>query len=94
MEDATQAAVRAFAETRRLSRGSGPRSCERLPTASPGGATRSRHHDGRDGQAVQYARAEVARCITTFTLASEEARRWTGEIVPVDIEAHTTGYTR
>src|SRR5207245_7065304 len=43
------------------------------------------------GKPIQYARAEVSRCVSTFTLASEEAKRWTGEIVPVDIETHTAG---
>src|SRR2546427_12458257 len=44
------------------------------------------------GKPIQYARAEVSRCVSTFTLASEEAKRWTGEIVPVDIETHTAGH--
>jgi glyceraldehyde-3-phosphate dehydrogenase (NADP+) len=44
------------------------------------------------GKPIQYARVEVDRCVTTFTLAAEEARRWGGEIVPVDIEPRTTGY--
>jgi acyl-CoA reductase-like NAD-dependent aldehyde dehydrogenase len=93
MEDATQAAVRAFKETRRLSRG---QRAEILKKIADGVARRrdeiAATMTDEMGKPIQYSRAEVARCITTFTLASEEARRWTGEIVPVDIEAHTTSY--
>jgi len=41
------------------------------------------------GKPLQYARAEVARAVTTFTLASEEATRLSGEQVPLDIAAAT-----
>ena len=93
MEDATQAAVRAFKTTTALSRG------ERaaiLRAVADGVARRAdaiaTTMTEEMGKPIQYARAEVARCVTTFTLASEEAKRWTGEIVPVDIEPHTKGY--
>ncbi|HEU4401858.1 MAG TPA: aldehyde dehydrogenase family protein [Candidatus Polarisedimenticolia bacterium] len=93
MEDATQAAVRAFKETRLLSRG---QRAEILRKIAEGVARRKDEiaatMTDEMGKPIQYARAEAARCVTTFTLAAEEAKRWTGEIVPVDIEAHTTGY--
>jgi acyl-CoA reductase-like NAD-dependent aldehyde dehydrogenase len=44
------------------------------------------------GKPIALSRAEVDRAVTTFTLAAEEARRWAGEVVPVDIEPHTGGY--
>src|SRR2546425_7102135 len=93
MEDATLAALRAFEEMRGLSRG---RRAEILRAIAEGVSRRKDEiaatMTDEMGKPIQYARAEVARCVSTFTLASEEAKRWTGELVPVDIEAHTTGY--
>ena len=36
------------------------------------------------GKPIRYARAEVARAVTTFTLAAAEARTQTGDVLPVD----------
>ncbi len=36
------------------------------------------------GKPIQLANVEVARAITTFTLASEEAKRIHGEVIPLD----------
>lgn len=44
------------------------------------------------GKPIQYARAEVARAVTTFTLAAEELSRFGGELVPIDIEQAFEGY--
>jgi acyl-CoA reductase-like NAD-dependent aldehyde dehydrogenase len=41
---------------------------------------------GEAGKPRQYAEAEVARGLTTLTLAAEEATRIRGELLPVDIE--------
>jgi len=93
MEEATQAAIRAFKEMGGLSRGE---RSEILRKTAEGVARRKDEIAAtmteEMGKPIQYARAEVARCVTTFTLASEEAKRWTGELVPVDIEQHTRGY--
>ena len=93
MEAATQSAVRAFKIMRALSRGE---RAEILRKTAEGVARRrdeiASTMTDEMGKPIQYARAEVARCITTFTLASEEAKRWSGELVPVDVEAHTKGY--
>jgi len=43
------------------------------------------------GKPLQYAQAEVARGLTTLRLASEEATRIEGELVPVDIEPRGEG---
>jgi len=93
MERATAAAVRAFSETRRLSRR------QRSDILHAIAASLARRKDeialtmtDEMGKPLQYARAEVDRAVTTFTLAAEEAKRWTGEIVPVDIEPHTKGF--
>jgi acyl-CoA reductase-like NAD-dependent aldehyde dehydrogenase len=93
MEDATLAALQGFKEMRALSRGQRAEILRKVAE----GVSRRRDEIAMTmteemGKPIQYARAEVARCVTTFTLASEEAKRWTGEVVPVDIEAHTTGY--
>src|SRR5438093_1086138 len=88
MEDATLAALRGFKEMRALSRGQRAEILRKVAE----GVSRRRDEIATTmteemGKPIQYARAEVARCVTTFTLASEEAKRWTGEVVPVDIEA-------
>ena len=93
MEDATRAAVRAFQAMSDLTRGERAEILRRMAE----GVARRKDEIASTmteemGKPIQYARAEVARCVTTLTLASEEAKRWTGELVPVDIEAHTKGY--
>jgi acyl-CoA reductase-like NAD-dependent aldehyde dehydrogenase len=93
MEAAMQAAVRAFEETRRLSRR------QRADILHAVAASIARRKDeialtmtDEMGKPLQSSRAEVDRAVTTFTLAAEEAKRWTGDIVPVDIEPHTKGF--
>src|SRR5262245_35760330 len=93
MEAAIVAAQRAFGEMSALSRGERADILRRIAD----GVARRKEAIAATmteemGKPIQYARAEVARCVTTFTLASEEAKRWTGELVPVDIEAHSKGY--
>jgi acyl-CoA reductase-like NAD-dependent aldehyde dehydrogenase len=44
------------------------------------------------GKALKYARAEVDRAISTFTIASEEAKRLHGETVPLDAVPSGEGY--
>ncbi|HUQ30529.1 MAG TPA: aldehyde dehydrogenase family protein, partial [Pyrinomonadaceae bacterium] len=39
------------------------------------------------GKPIGAARGEVDRAVSTFTFASEEARRFTGESVPIDTQA-------
>ncbi|HXX66162.1 MAG TPA: aldehyde dehydrogenase family protein [Polyangiaceae bacterium] len=45
------------------------------------------------GKPIALARAEVARAVSTFELASEEAGRIGGEVMPLDITAASRGYT-
>ena len=93
MEDVTQAAVRAFKEMSRLSRGERAEILRKMADGvSRRGEEIASTMTEEMGKPIQYARAEVARCVTTLTLASEEAKRWSGELVPVDIEPHTRGY--
>jgi acyl-CoA reductase-like NAD-dependent aldehyde dehydrogenase len=44
------------------------------------------------GKALKYARLEVDRALTTFTLAGEEARRLHGETIPLDAVPAGEGY--
>lgn len=41
------------------------------------------------GKPVAFSRAEVDRAISTFDIASEEAKRITGEMLPLDVTAST-----
>ncbi|HXU12365.1 MAG TPA: aldehyde dehydrogenase family protein, partial [Candidatus Binatia bacterium] len=93
MEDATQAAQRGFKAMATLSRGERAGILRRVAEGvRKRGDEIASTMTAEMGKPIQYSRAEVARCVTTFTLAAEEAGRFGGEIVPVDIEAHTTGY--
>ncbi len=62
------------------------------------GLMRERHADlaltiaSEAGKALKFARAEVDRGISTFTLASEEAKRLHGETIPLDAVPAGEGY--
>lgn len=45
------------------------------------------------GKPITYAEAEVDRCILTFSIAAEEAKRIGGEVIPLDITAAAAGRT-
>ncbi len=93
MEAATTAATRAFDEMRTLSR---HQRADILTRVAEGVGRRKETiaatMTGEMGKPIQYARAEVDRCVTTFLTAAEETKRWTGEIIAVDVEPHTAGY--
>lgn len=44
------------------------------------------------GKALKFARVEVDRAISTFTIAAEEARRIHGETIPLDAVPAGEGY--
>ncbi|HEU4463520.1 MAG TPA: aldehyde dehydrogenase family protein, partial [Gemmatimonadota bacterium] len=44
------------------------------------------------GKPRKFADGEVTRAVSTFTLAAEEAKRFGGEVVPVDIAEASEGY--
>lgn len=44
------------------------------------------------GKALKYARAEVDRAVSTFTIAAEEAKRLHGETIPMDAVPSGEGY--
>lgn len=41
------------------------------------------------GKPIKSARVEVSRAVSTFKIASEEAKRMTGEIIPLDLSPQT-----
>jgi acyl-CoA reductase-like NAD-dependent aldehyde dehydrogenase len=45
------------------------------------------------GKPIKDARGEVTRLIDTFRISAEEAVRFTGEVLPLDITARARGYT-
>jgi acyl-CoA reductase-like NAD-dependent aldehyde dehydrogenase len=93
VEEATAAAVRAFAETSRLSRAARADILMRAAAAIERAADDLAETVRIDaGKPIALARWEVARCLNTFTLAAEEAKRLTGEIVPADILPRYEGY--
>ena len=48
---------------------------------------------GEAGKPIIYAEGEVERCILTFTIAAEEAKRLGGEVIPLDITPTASGRT-
>ncbi len=44
------------------------------------------------GKPRQYVEGEIDRAISTFTLGAEEAKRFGGEVIPVDIMERSRGY--
>ena len=91
VEEALAAADNAFQKTRRLS------SYERsavLEKISAGIKARredlARSITLQSGKVIRDARAEVDRAAMTFDIASEEAKRMGGELIPLDLSAATT----
>lgn len=93
LEEAIQTAEHAFHTTRSMSR---LRRSELLARIAAGiDERRLQLVDTiarESGKPVKFADAEVSRAINTFTLAAEEAKRFTGEVIPIDIETRTEGY--
>ena len=92
VEEALAASANAFAKTRRLS------SHERstiLEKISHGIKKRqedlARSITLQSGKVIRDARAEVDRAGVTFDIASEEAKRMGGELIPLDLSAPTAG---
>ena len=91
-EEAIGAAVRAFEETRRLA---AYQRSEILRAASTG--IRERLEDFariialEAGKPIKDARGEVNRSVNTFQIASEEAKRIPGEMLPLDLMPGSEG---
>jgi glyceraldehyde-3-phosphate dehydrogenase (NADP+) len=90
VEEALAAADHAFHKTRRLS------SFERSEVLAKISSEIKRRQEElarsitlQSGKIIRDARAEVERAAMTFAIASEEAKRVGGEIIPLDLSAQT-----
>jgi acyl-CoA reductase-like NAD-dependent aldehyde dehydrogenase len=93
-EQAVQAAVTAFEETRRLPASERSRILRDISA----GIRARREEIGRlmateSGKPIRDALAEVDRGVLTFRIASEEAERIGGELIPLDLNAASRGRT-
>jgi acyl-CoA reductase-like NAD-dependent aldehyde dehydrogenase len=92
-EEAVATAVRAFPLTRRLSS-----HARATALAKIAGALADRHDElartmtAEAGKPIADARREVYRAVQTFTVASEEAKRIPGEVVPLDLTPGAENY--
>ncbi len=93
VDDAITAATAAFESTRRLSAFRRRALCRAIAEG-----IRARAGElaelicAEAGKPIAFARGEVARAASTFTLAAEELSRFGGEVIPVDIEEAFEGY--
>lgn len=92
LERATKAAVDAFDKTRALSSAA---RAELLAKVADGLARRredlARTITLENAKPITLSRGEVDRAISTFTVASEEAKRIGGEVLPLDLDAKAAG---
>src|SRR6266702_2591954 len=86
IEEAIQAALAAFALSRRLPSHA---RADALRSVAAAITTRSEEFahclSSESGKPIGDARREVGRASNTFTIAAEEAKRIPGEVVPLDI---------
>jgi glyceraldehyde-3-phosphate dehydrogenase (NADP+) len=93
LAEAIESAERAFLESRNLPR---YRRCEILSNIAT--QIRQRKEEiarlivSEAGKPWQYALSEVDRAVSTFTIAAEEAKRLSGEAIPMDWTAAGEGY--
>jgi acyl-CoA reductase-like NAD-dependent aldehyde dehydrogenase len=90
MEDAVTAAHEAFAETKKLSSLERSQTLEKISSE----IDRDKEELARSialssGKTIKSSRIEVERAVNTFTIASEEAKRIGGEVIPLDLSAQT-----
>jgi len=90
VEKAVGAAHRAFQETRRLSSYDRARFLEAVSDK----IGKNQEELARSialcaGKPIKSSRVEVDRAVSTFAIAAEEAKRMTGEIVPLDLSPQT-----
>ncbi|PYS82306.1 MAG: aldehyde dehydrogenase [Acidobacteria bacterium] len=94
VEEAIASASRAAAEMRELPRHTLAESLRRMADGLGSRAEEfARTIALEAGKPIKTARAEVERALMTFTYASEEARRFAGEVVPLDGQSTGAGRT-
>jgi acyl-CoA reductase-like NAD-dependent aldehyde dehydrogenase len=85
-EEATRACVRAFERTRAMKAYERRDLLRRVAkTLEARGEEIGRLIAREGGKPITQARGEVARAVSTFDLAAEEASRMTGEVMPLDL---------
>ncbi len=94
MERAMVASVAAFIKYRKVSR----HARSKLLEAMRDGIARRQHELAKviaaeAGKPITLAEGEVMRALTTFTVAAEEAKRFGGEVIPIDIDATGRPYS-
>jgi glyceraldehyde-3-phosphate dehydrogenase (NADP+) len=90
MEDAVTAAHAAFAETKKLSSLERSQALEKISSEIDRGKEElARSIALSSGKTIKSSRIEVERAVNTFNIASEEAKRIGGEIIPLDLSAQT-----
>jgi len=90
IEEAIQAAVVAFALSRRLPSHVRANALSAVATAITSRTEEfARCLSSESGKPIADARREVGRAINTFAIAGEEAKRIPGEVVPLDISPGT-----
>jgi glyceraldehyde-3-phosphate dehydrogenase (NADP+) len=98
VEQALAAADHAFPKTRRLSSHERSAALERISRDIKARKEElARSITLQSGKIIRDARAEVERAVMTFDIASEEAKRLGGELIPLDLTQQTSrrwGITR
>ena len=93
IEEAIQAAVAAFALSRRLPSHARANALSAVATAITSRTEEfARCLSSESGKPIADARREVGRAVNTFAIAGEEAKRIPGEVVPLDISPGTDRY--
>jgi acyl-CoA reductase-like NAD-dependent aldehyde dehydrogenase len=92
MKDAVTAAHEAFGETKKLSSLERSQALEKISSE----INRDKEELARSialssGKTIKSSRIEVERAVNTFNIASEEAKRIGGEIIPLDLSPQTEG---
>ena len=88
VEDAVAAAAKAFEETRKLPIHSRAGALDHISARLQERADEVAEVIAREGgKPLKWARVEAARAVSTFRWASEECRRWGGELMRLDTEA-------
>ena len=90
MKDAVTAAHEAFGETKKLSSLERSQALEKISSE----INRDKEELARSialssGKTIKSSRIEVERAVNTFNIASEEAKRIGGEIIPLDLSSQT-----
>ncbi|HST53724.1 MAG TPA: aldehyde dehydrogenase family protein [Pyrinomonadaceae bacterium] len=94
VEEALDAATRAAAEMRDLPRHLVAESLRLVADGINKRAEEFARTIAREaGKPIKTARAEVERAVMTFTYASEEARRFAGDVIPLDGQSTGAGRT-